>query len=103
MIKSRVHYQWQKDPMPEFRTGVSLHSHTLHSRESLDFIERATANTPWLSGAIRKQREKYRAIKGRELDLSRAWWTPPLSGRQAVDLEKRQIERRLAQRLTRAR
>jgi hypothetical protein len=96
LIKSHVHYHWQKESIPEFRTGVSLHSHTLHSRESLDFIERATANTLWLSGAIRKQREKYRAVKGRELDLKRAWWTPPLSGRQAVDLEKRQIERRLA-------
>jgi hypothetical protein len=99
--ESRVHYQWQEGhgqhaSLPPFRTGVSLHSHTLHSRESLDFIERATAGTPWLSGAIRKQRAKYRAVKGRELDLKRAWWTPPLSGRQALDLEKAQIERVLA-------
>jgi hypothetical protein len=96
--ESRVHYHWQEGrsqhaSLPPFRTGVSLHSHTLHSRESLDFIERATANTPWLSGAIRKQRAKYREVKGRELDLKRAWWTPPLSGRQALDLEKAQIAR----------
>jgi hypothetical protein len=75
--------------------GVSLHSHTLHSRESLDFIQRDTAKTPWLSGAIRKQEAKYRALKGRELNLKRAWWTPPLSARQAWDVEKRQIERAL--------
>jgi hypothetical protein len=93
--ESRVHYHWQQNSLP-FRTGVSLHSHTLHSRESLDFIERATANTPWLSGAIRKQRAKYREVKGRDLDLRRAWWTPPLSPRQAFDLEKTQIERVLA-------
>jgi hypothetical protein len=91
--ESRVHYHWQHDRLPRFRTGVSLHSHTLHSQESLGFIGRATANTPWLAGAIRKQRAKYRALKGRELDLKRAWWTPPLSGRQAIDLEKGQIER----------
>ncbi len=96
MKTSRVHYYWQKDSVPPFRTGVSLHGHTLHSRESLDFIERATANTPWLSGAIRKQQAKYRALKGRDLDLRRAWWTPPLSPRQAVDVEKKQIERMLS-------
>lgn len=95
MRESRVYFQWQKDSVPQFRTGVSLHSHTLHSKESLDFIERATAHTPWLSGAIRKQRAKYRATKGRELDMRRAWWTPPLSARQALDLERSQIQREL--------
>jgi hypothetical protein len=93
--QSHVYFQWQTKSVPPFRTGVSLHSHTLHSRESLDFIGRATENTPWLSGAIRKQREKYRAAKGKELDLKRAWWTPPLAARQAWDLEKSQIERTL--------
>lgn len=93
--QSHVYFQWQTKSVTPFRTGVSLHSHTLYSRESLDFIERATANTPWLSGAIRKQREKYRVLKGRDLNLKRAWWTPPLAPRQAWELEKRQIEREL--------
>jgi hypothetical protein len=93
MKESRVHFHWQKDSSPVFRTGVSLHSHTLHSRESLDFIQRDTAKTPWLSGAIRKQAARYRALKGRDLDLRRAWWTPPLSARQAWRLEKAQIDR----------
>jgi hypothetical protein len=93
MRESRIYFQWQKDATPAFGAGVSLHSHTLHSRESLDFIQRTTAKTPWLSGAIRKQMNKYREIKGRDLDLKRAWWTPPLSGRQAWDLERIQIEK----------
>ena len=58
----------------------------------MDFIGRATENTPWLSGAIRKQREKYRQIKGREIDFKRAWWTPPLAPLPAWKLEKAQIE-----------
>ncbi len=95
MRQSRVRFFWQNELHSRFRTGVSLHSHTLHSRESMDFIERVTRNTPWLSGAIRKQRAKYRAVKGRELDLKRAWWTPPLSARQAWDLERSQIGRML--------
>lgn len=93
MKDSRVHFHWhEKNLHAKFRTGVSLHSHTLYSRESMDFIGRATANTPWLSGAIRKQREKYRAIKGREVDFKRAWWTPPLSPLHAWKLEKSQME-----------
>jgi hypothetical protein len=92
--ETRLH-DYRSSNFQPFRTAVSLHSHTLHSHESLDFIGRATANTPWLSGAIRKQEEKYRAIKGRDLDLKRAWWTPPLSPRQAFDLEASQIHRML--------
>jgi hypothetical protein len=34
-------------------------------------------------------------LKGRDVDLSRAWWTPPLSARQAWKLEKSQIESNL--------
>jgi hypothetical protein len=93
---SRARFHWEEKRFHlRFQTGISLHSHTLHSRESMDFIGRATANTPWLSGAIRKQKEKYRALKGREVDLSRAWWTPPLSALQAWKLEKSQIENSL--------
>lgn len=96
MRESRIRLHWKdRNFHTQFRKGVSLHSHTLHSRESLDFIGRATANTPWLSGAIRKQTEKYRALKGQELNLKRAWWTPPLSPLRAWKLEKAQIERTL--------
>ena len=96
MTESKIRFQWQDRSFhTRFRTGVSLHSHTLHSRESMDFIGRATAGTPWLSGAIRKQEEKYRRLKGRDVDLSRAWWTPPLSAQHAWKVEKRQIENAL--------
>jgi len=94
--ESRVRFHWEdRNYHTQFRAGVSLHSHTLHSRESLDFIGRATANTPWLSGAIKKQTDRYRALKGRDLDLRRAWWTPPLSPLHAWKLEKAQIEESL--------
>lgn len=93
---SGIHFEWQdRTAASRFRTGVSLHSHTLYSRESMDFIGRVTRNTPWLSGAIRKQMDIYRAKKGREVDLKRAWWTPPLSPREAWGLENRQIRNSL--------
>lgn len=92
MKNSRIYLQWAKAPVPQFRSAASLHSHTFHSLESLDFIERVTAKTPWLSGAIRKQRREYRKCQGRELDFKQAWWTPPLSPYQAWSLERTQIQ-----------
>ncbi|HXJ43644.1 MAG TPA: hypothetical protein VNH18_30455 [Bryobacteraceae bacterium] len=89
---SGIHFASHKGHAARFGTGVSLHGHTLHSRETLDFVHRSTCDTPWLSGFIRKQQAKYRALNGADFDLKRAWWTPPLSARQAWELEKGQIE-----------
>lgn len=93
MHNSRIHFLWQENVATRFQTGVSLHSHTLLSRESLDFIQRTTRNVPWLGGAIRRQEDRYRRLKGRSVDFRRAWWTPPLSPHQAWDLEAGQIEK----------
>lgn len=75
-----------------FRTGVSLHSHTLHSVETLTFIPRVASRIPVLMSAIDRQRDKYRVLHGRDLDLHNAHWTPPLSAQQAYSLEASQIE-----------
>jgi hypothetical protein len=94
--ESRVHFHWaDKAVNSRYATAVSLHSHTLHSRESMTFVGHATKQIPFLSGAVGRQMEKYRLLKSRDLDLSRAWWTPPLSGLQAFHLEKSQIELQL--------
>ena len=46
MKDSQVHFHWQqRNHHARFRTGVSVHGHTLHSRESLDFIGRVTEIT----------------------------------------------------------
>ncbi len=90
--KSGLSFTWRAKEWDRFTTGVSLHGHTMHSRESLDFIERVTGNVPWLSSKVRKEKAIYRKANGRDMDLRNAWWTPPLSARQAWDLEKRQIE-----------
>src|SRR5262249_22506088 len=74
-----------------FTTGVSIHSHTLHSEENLGFIPRYLSGVPIASRAIARQAERYKAITGRELDFSRGFWRPPLAPREAYDLEARQI------------
>ena len=91
-MSSNIHLHWSARPSERFRAGVSLHSHTLHSRESLDFIYVAATRAPLLASVIRWGEGRYQAIHGTELDLSRGWWTPPLGPHDAWALEKSQIE-----------
>ncbi len=78
-----------------FRTGVSLHSHTMHSHEDMSCVPKYVHGVPLLSYAVRRQERRYRKRSGRELDYRRVYWTPPLTARQAFDLERSQIEHRL--------
>jgi len=96
MKRTKLHMLWRDEvPAERFRRGVSLHSHTLHSQESMAFVPRYTAGVPVLGPAIRQQEERYRACCGQPLDFSRAFWRPPLAPREALELETRQIEHRL--------
>jgi hypothetical protein len=78
-----------------YRTGVSLHSHTNHSKEGLDFIVKYVARHALLGGALAA--EERRAVREQSVtvDLRKAYWTPPLTPIAAFELEAHQIERRL--------
>jgi hypothetical protein len=92
-MSSRIHLQWKNaEAAGQYRTGVSLHSHTLHSHESLSFIYHAATRAPILSALIRQGERVYRRIHGAPLDLKRGWWTPPLGAHDAWLLEKGQME-----------
>jgi len=76
MKGTRIHVDWSAEkPQARFATAVSLHSHTLHSREPLDFLYRFG----------------FQFLKGVPLDLRRGWWTPPLGPREAYAVEFDQI------------
>jgi len=93
MKRTRLHLLWRDAAARKrFRTGVSLHSHTLHSEESLAFVPRYTAGLPVIGCAIRHQEKRHLALTGRPLDFSRAFWRPPLAPREAYELERRQLE-----------
>ncbi len=81
----------RRDVVESFTSGVSLHGHTRHSQESLGFVanilERRSSSRQWYEN----QRAECRRITGINLDLSRAYWTPPLCERLAYDVERRQI------------
>src|SRR5262245_2193438 len=91
MRKTRVDCHWRRPAdLLQRRKAVSLHSHTLHSKESLNFIPRICGKISWLNSALEQARG------GRPVNWDRAWWTPPLTPRQAWDVESSQIRDRLA-------
>ncbi|HEX4749418.1 MAG TPA: hypothetical protein VH302_07740 [Bryobacteraceae bacterium] len=91
---TRVQFFWEDNSVPkDFRTGVSLHSHTMYSEESLEMIPRYTAKVPYVGSAVRRQSEEFNRKHGRDLDFANAFWTPPYAPRQAYRLEEKQIQR----------
>ncbi len=83
-----------KSRLPEFRTVVSLHGHTLYSRENLGFINTFARRVPVLRLAMERGAARYREVHGTELDVTRAWWTPPLAPYAAWRLEADRIASR---------
>ena len=92
MKATRIHFQWSPGfSADSYRAGVSLHSHTLHSRESLDLIYRAARHSALLRAALRHAERRYRASYGTALDLEKGWWTPPLAPLDSHTVEFDQI------------
>lgn len=75
----------------DFRAGISLHSHTMYSEESLETISHYTGKVPYLNSAIGFEGAQFQR-EGNKLDFHHAFWTPPLSPRRAFRLEERQIQ-----------
>jgi len=78
-----------------YRTGVSLHSHTNHSKEGVYFILEYAARHAWLRRALAAEERRAIREQSTTLDFLRAYWTPPLPPLAAFALESNQIERRL--------
>ena len=92
-MHTHIRSQWIADPAGErFRTGVSLHSHTLHSRENFEFIRRAGLRTPLISGLILHAESRYYQRYGKRLSLDHVWWTPPMSPREVWTQECAQLQ-----------
>jgi len=89
---TELHLQWLDTGLEgRFRTGVSLHSHTFHSRESLNFFYQVARHSAPLRWALRQAEAAYFRHHGEPLDLNCGWWTPPLGPRQAYSVEAAQI------------
>jgi hypothetical protein len=94
MAKASISYLWRTPEAPkEFSTGVSLHSHTNQSRETLDFLDKLGQSYKWLQPILRGREHNARTRHGIEVSYAKGYWTPPLTPRMAFDLECRQVEK----------
>ena len=74
--------------LSNFRRGISLHGHAQLSREGLGFLKRHIDTVPIVARIAHHALARYRRDHGEELDFNRAFWTAPLSPRDALELER---------------
>ena len=93
MSETSISYLWREPKAPTgFAAGVSLHSHTNQSKETLDFIAEMSQDFPVLRPIMRWAEDRSHARTGIRPDYARSYWTPPLTPKLAYDLEEKQIE-----------
>ncbi len=81
-----------KDLSKEAKTGVSLHCHTEHSKEMLDFVPHYADKIPIISYFWKKEREKYHETRRQShLIFQPAYWSPPMTPQEVYNIEKKQI------------
>jgi hypothetical protein len=96
MGQSSISYLWREPEAAKgFATGVSLHSHTNQSKETLDFISELSKDWSLLQPVMRWAERRCGRLTGINPDYARSYWTPPLTPSLAFDLERRQIEEKL--------
>jgi len=93
MSQSSISYLWREPEAAKgFKTGVSLHSHTNQSKETLDFISELSKDWGVLQPVMRWCEARCQRLSGIRPDYARSYWTPPLTPALAFDLERKQIE-----------
>jgi hypothetical protein len=96
MSQSSISYLWREPEAAKgFTTGVSLHSHTNQSKETLDFISELSKDWGFLQPIMRWAERRSMRMSGIAPDYAKSYWTPPLTPSLAFDLERRQIEEKL--------
>src|SRR5271165_1597799 len=78
-----------------YRCGVSLHSHSMHSREYLGRFPEYVSHIPVASWLIEREVGRIHFYNHAIVDFRHIYWTPPLSAREAYHLEASQIEKKL--------
>jgi len=78
-----------------FRSGISLHSHTMCSKEYLGRLPTYIAKFPIGGYIIERELGRLHLYQHWNFDFNKIYWTPPLSPREAHQLESEQIERQL--------
>jgi len=70
MAQSTISYQWRdKQASQGFRTGVSLHSHTNQSHETLDFLANFGSQYPWMRPLLSRLERRSERMHGLRIKL----------------------------------
>jgi hypothetical protein len=94
MANSTISYLWRDPHAPRgFRSGVSLHSHTNQSRETLDFLANVGNQYPLIRPLMSRLERRSEQGHGLRVNYAEAYWTPPMTPKLAFDLETEQIEK----------
>ena len=94
MAASTISYLWRdKKAAQGFRSGVSLHSHTNQSRETLDFLANLGNQYPMIRPLLTRLEQRSERMHGVRINYAASYWTPPMTPKLAFDLETRQIEK----------
>ena len=94
MAGSTISYHW-RDPWAsqDYGCGVSLHSHTNESRETLSCLAKFGNQYLLMRSLISRLERKSEANHGMRANYKAGYWTPPLTPKRAFDLESAQIEK----------
>jgi hypothetical protein len=94
MANSTISYLWRdKKASQGFRGGVSLHSHTNQSKETLDFLANLGNQYPVMRPLLSRLEQRSERVHGVRINYAASYWTPPMTPKLAFDLETRQIEK----------
>ncbi len=90
----QISYLWQDEEAADsYITGVSLHSHTNQSRETLDFLAALGKRIGWIDSVVASVERRARTNWSFSVNYAASYWTPPLTPKLAFDLESEQIEK----------
>ena len=93
MANSTISYLWcDQRAAQRYRTGVSLHSHTNQSKETLSFLATVGSRYSLFRPLLARMEQRSEANHGVRPNYAAAYWTPPLTPKLAFELESRQIE-----------
>jgi hypothetical protein len=94
MAASTISYLWRdKKASQGFRSGVSLHSHTNQSHETLDFLANLGNQYPMIRPLLTRLEQRSERMHGVRVNYAASYWTPPMTPKLAFNLETRQIEK----------
>jgi hypothetical protein len=94
MPTSSISYLWRDKEAPKgFRSGVSLHSHTNQSQETLDFLANFGNQFPIMRPLLARLERRSEQMHGVRINYAASYWTPPMTPKLAFDLESKQIEK----------